>query len=117
VIEPKAIAGSIEGEAPRGTNGEQFLGQLAGVWRWPATSSRLQGGIAYALVTLVFLWDLVGSLLSIPSWLVKLTPFAHIGLVPAQPFRAADAAVMLALAGLSALAAVTIFARRDLTGQ
>jgi hypothetical protein len=36
--------------------------------------------------------------------------------VPAQPLRVADAAVMLALAGLSALAAVTIFARRDLTG-
>jgi ABC-2 type transport system permease protein len=82
-----------------------------------ALAPRASAGVAYALVTLAFLWDLVGSLLSVPSWLVKLTPFAHIGLVPAQPFRVTDAAVMLALAGLSALAAVTIFARRDLTGQ
>ena len=82
-----------------------------------ALAPRASAGIAYALVTLAFLWDLVGSLLSVPSWLVKLTPFAHIGLVPAQPFRVADAAVMLSFAGLSALAAVTIFVRRDLTGQ
>jgi ABC-type transport system involved in multi-copper enzyme maturation permease subunit len=36
--------------------------------------------------------------------------------VPAQPFRAGAAVIMLAIAVASALAAVWIFQRRDLTG-
>jgi ABC-2 type transport system permease protein len=79
---------------------------------------RASSAIAYALLTVAFLWDLVGSLLgSVPTWLVELTPFTHIGLVPAAPFRAGAAAIMLALAAAFALAAVTLFARRDLTGS
>jgi ABC-2 type transport system permease protein len=77
---------------------------------------RASGAIAYGLVTVAFLWDLVGSLLSAPSWLVELTPFAHVGLVPAQPFRAGAAVVMLAIALVGALTAIWIFQRRDLTG-
>ena len=46
----------------------------------------------YGIVTVTFLWQAVGALLGAPGWLVDLTPFAHVGLVPAQPFRAADAA-------------------------
>ena len=91
-----------------------FLGIAALAY---AIIPRASTGIAYALVTLAFLWNLVGALLGVPGWLVKLTPFAHIGLVPADPFRAGDAAVMVALAALAGLAAITIFARRDLTGQ
>lgn len=77
---------------------------------------RASAAIAYALLTVAFLWDLVGSLLAVPKWLVELTPFRHIGLVPAQPFRVGDAAVMLAIAAACAIAAVRVFARRDLTG-
>ena len=46
------------------------------------------------------------ALLGVPQWLVDLTPFAHVGLVPAQPFRIGAAAVMLALAA-------GVCARRD----
>ena len=67
-------------------------------------------------MTVAFLWQLFGSLLGAPKWLVDLTPFAHVGLVPAQPFRAAAAAVMLALAALASLSALWWFRRRDLTG-
>jgi ABC-2 type transport system permease protein len=63
-----------------------------------------------------FLWQLVGSLLGAPAWLVDLTPFAHVALVPAQPFRAAAAVVMLAIGAASTLAAIGIFRRRDLLG-
>ncbi|HEV3048493.1 MAG TPA: hypothetical protein VGY13_14155 [Solirubrobacteraceae bacterium] len=77
---------------------------------------RASGAIAYGLLAVAFLWDLVGSLLGAPRWLVRLTPFEHIGLVPAQPFRAGDAAAMLAIALAAALAATWIFTRRDLTG-
>jgi ABC-2 type transport system permease protein len=77
---------------------------------------RASAGLSYGLVTVAFLWDLFGSLLSVPKWLVEATPFAHVGLVPAQPFRAAAAVIMLAIAAISALAAVWLFQRRDLTG-
>ena len=90
-----------------------FLGIAALAY---AIVPRASAGIAYGLVTVAFLWDLLGALLGVPKWLVELTPFAHVGLVPAQPFRGGAAAVMLALAALSALAAVLAFARRDLAG-
>jgi len=82
-----------------------------------ATVPRACAGIAYGIVALTFLWDLVGDLLGAPSWLVKLTPFAHIGLVPAQAFRAADAFAMLLIACVLSLAAIWMFSQRDLIGE
>ncbi len=73
-------------------------------------------GIAYGLVAVTFLWQLTGSLLDAPKWLVELTPFAHVGLVPEQSFRATAAVAMVAIAAASALAATWIFKQRDLTG-
>jgi ABC-2 type transport system permease protein len=90
-----------------------FLGVAALAY---AIVPRASAAIAYGLVSVTFLWQLVGSLLGAPKWLVNLTPFAHIGLVPAQPFRATAAAIMLALGTAGALAALSIFARRDLVG-
>jgi ABC-2 type transport system permease protein len=90
-----------------------FLGVAGLVY---AVLPRASAGIAYGLVTVTFLWQLVGSLLSAPKWLVELTPFAHVGLVPAQPFRTGAAVVMLAIAAATGLAALWAFARRDLTG-
>jgi ABC-2 type transport system permease protein len=77
---------------------------------------RASTGLAYGLVTLAFVWELFGSLLGAPHWTLNLTPFQHIGLVPAQPFRATAAATMLAVAAATGIAGVYIFARRDLTG-
>jgi ABC-2 type transport system permease protein len=90
-----------------------FLGIAALLF---ALVPRASGGIAYALVTVAFLWQLTGALLSAPKWLLELTPFAHVGFVPAQPFRASAALVMLAIALVCALAAIATFRRRDLTG-
>lgn len=81
-----------------------------------AIAPRASAGIAYALVTVAFLWYLAGALLSVPHWLVALTPFARIGLVPTQPFRSGAALVMLAIAAAAALAALWLFRRRDLVG-
>jgi polyether ionophore transport system permease protein len=78
---------------------------------------RASGAIAYALVTVAFLWDLIGSLLGVPKWLVELTPFQHVGLVPAEPFRAGAAAIMLGIGALAALAALALFRRRDLVDR
>jgi len=90
-----------------------FLGIAALLF---ALVPRASGGIAYGAVTVAFLWQLTGALLSVPQWALELTPFAHVGLVPAQPFRAGAAVIMLAIAVISALAAIWIFQRRDLTG-
>jgi ABC-2 type transport system permease protein len=77
---------------------------------------RASTGLSYGLVTVAFLWYLFGSLLSVPHWLVEATPFAHIGLVPAQPLRTDAALVMLGIAASSALAAIWALKLRDLTG-
>jgi ABC-2 type transport system permease protein len=91
-----------------------FLGIAALAY---AIMPRASAGIAYGLLTVAFLWQLVAALLGVPHWLVDLTPFAHVGLVPTQPFRTGAAVLMLAAAAGCALAAIWIFRRRDLTGQ
>jgi ABC-2 type transport system permease protein len=91
-----------------------FLGVAALAY---AIVPRASSGIAYGLVTVAFLWDLVGALLGAPRWLVELTPFARVGLVPAQPFQAGAAAAMLAIAAATGLAAIWAFSRRDLAAQ
>ena len=55
-----------------------------------------------------------GSLLGAPQWLVELTPFEHVGLVPAQPFRAGAALAMLAIGAAAGSASLAAFRRRDL---
>ena len=89
-----------------------FLGIAALAY---AVAPRASTGIAYGLVAVAFLWQLVGSLIGAPKWLVDLTPFQHVGLVPSQPFRLGAALVMIAIGAASALAAVGAFRRRDLT--
>jgi ABC-2 type transport system permease protein len=90
-----------------------FLGIAALVY---AIVPRASAGIAYGLVTVAFLWQLTGSALGAPKWLLGLTPFAHVGFVPEQPFRTVAAVVMLAIGASCALGAISIFRRRDLVG-
>ena len=75
---------------------------------------RASTGIAYGLVSVAFVWELFGALLGAPDWLLDLTPFTHVGLVPSQTFRVGAALVMLAIAAAVSLAALWCFDRRDL---
>ena len=75
---------------------------------------RASSGIAYGLVVLAFVWELFGALLGAPKWLVDVTPFEHVGLVPATAFRPVSAVVMLVLGVLAGLAGVVAFRRRDI---
>ena len=59
-----------------------------------ATSCR--SAISYTLATLAFLCYLVGALAG-PRWLVDITPFQHIGLVPVESFRSVAAVIMAAI--------------------
>jgi len=78
---------------------------------------RATAGIAYGLVLAAFVWELFGSLLDLPDWAVNLSPFHQVALVPAQPFKAGAAIVMVAIAVAAMLASVRLFERRDLTGS
>jgi ABC-2 type transport system permease protein len=81
-----------------------------------ATLPRAATGIAYGVTSLAFVWELFAGLVGAPAWTLSLSPFHHIGLIPAEPFRAGAAAVMLAIAAGAAAAALWAFGRRDLTG-
>ena len=81
-----------------------------------AAVPRLGVGIAYGLVSVAFVWELFGTVLGAPSWLLGLSPFHQIGLVPAQAFRPAAAAAMLAIGIAAAGAALWRFRGRDLVG-
>jgi ABC-2 type transport system permease protein len=77
---------------------------------------RASAGVSYGLVVLAFVWQLFGGVLEAPRWLLDLTPFQHVGLVPAQAFRAGAAAAMVGIAAAAMLVGVAIFRRRDLVG-
>jgi polyether ionophore transport system permease protein len=82
-----------------------------------ALAPRASSGLAYGLVAATFVWQLFGGLLGAPKWLLDVSPFQHVGFVPAQPLRVGDALAMLALAALAAAAALWAFSRRDLIGE
>jgi ABC-2 type transport system permease protein len=90
-----------------------FLGLSAFAY---AVVPRASSVISYGLVSAAFLWYLVGSLLGLPRWLVDVTPFQHIGLVPVQSFRVEGALVMVAIGLAGAVIALGAFRRRDLLG-
>jgi polyether ionophore transport system permease protein len=90
-----------------------FLGLAALAY---ALVPRASSGISYGLVTLAFVWYLVGSVTGVPKWLVDATPFAHIGFVPTQPFRVVAMLVMLAIGAVATAGALAVFRRRDLLG-
>jgi len=72
--------------------------------------------LPYALLTLAFLWQLFGELFGAPRWLTDLTPFAHLGLAPGQPFRLVPVLVLAAIGVAAASLALEGFQRRDLVG-
>ncbi len=64
--------------------------------------------LAFAVVVMLF-----GDLFRLPQWLQDLSPFEHLALVPAEPFRWPPVLALLAVAGLVSVAGQWAFARRD----
>ncbi len=79
-----------------------------------ATVPRIGQVISYGLLAVAFLWQIVGSLLAAPQWLLDVTPFAHVAAVPTEPFRAVAAIVMVVIGAALMLAALVWFDERDL---
>jgi ABC-2 type transport system permease protein len=90
-----------------------FLGIAALTY---AALPRASAAVSYGIVLVTFLWQAVGSLLGAPKWIVDLTPFGWIGLVPAQGFRATAAVVMIGIGIVASLIGLTSFRHRDLLG-
>jgi ABC-2 type transport system permease protein len=78
---------------------------------------RASSALSYILVTLAFVWYLVGAVGGAPRWLVDVTPFQHIGLVPVQSFRVAAALTMVVIGLVTAMASLFFFRQRDLLGS
>jgi ABC-2 type transport system permease protein len=72
--------------------------------------------IAYSLVGAAFLWETIGGLVDAPAWALGLSPFHHVGLVPAEAFRVSGALALLAIGVAAGLTAAWIFDRRDVVG-
>jgi ABC-2 type transport system permease protein len=79
-----------------------------------AIAPRQSTGASLTLVGAAFLWELVGALVSAPSWLLAISPFHHLAAVPQQAFNTPAAIVMLLLGALAATSGVRIFTSRDL---
>jgi len=77
---------------------------------------RASTAVAFGVVSVSFVWQLLSSIVGAPRWLRELSPFEHVGLVPAQPLKAGAAAAMIGLALLGSAVAVWAFSRRDLVG-
>lgn len=81
-----------------------------------AIAPRAGVGMSYAVVGVAFVWELIGALLGAPGWMLGISPFHQVGLVPAASFRAVPAAIMLGLAATALVAAEVRFRHRDLVG-
>lgn len=66
-------------------------------------------GIGWGALGLAAGLALFGGLLSLPSWLVDISPFAH---VPAVPVATATALAVVAVVGIVLVAAIGVLARR-----
>jgi ABC-2 type transport system permease protein len=85
------------------------LGALAYAWL-----PRPSPGVAFGLVGVAFLWELLGGILGAPGWLDSVSPFHHVTQVPRVAADVQGTVVMLVVAALAVGAAIDRFTRRDL---
>lgn len=76
----------------------------------PAWAVSVTGILAVGL----YLVDLIGPALSWPTWLVDLSPYHHLALVPAEPAAWTPLAVVLGIGLVAGAAGLAAYARRDL---
>jgi len=76
---------------------------------------RLTVAIPAALAVVGYVLAMLGPALSWPQWVLDLSPFTHLALVPAEPWAATSGTVMLALGMALAVVGFLGFRRRDVT--
>lgn len=75
----------------------------------PRWASLAWAGLGIGVVMVFF-----GPLLHLPAWLQGVSPYHHLALVPAEPFRWTPFLVLLLVAAAASAAGQAAFARRDL---
>lgn len=75
---------------------------------------RLTVGVPIAVAVVGYVLAMLGPALSWPQWVLDLSPFTHLALVPAEPWAATSGTIMLALGAVLAGVGLLAFGRRDL---
>ncbi|WP_433225859.1 hypothetical protein [Actinomadura formosensis] len=78
---------------------------------------RLTVPASVAATVTCYLIEMIGPALNWPDPILNLSPFHHLANVPAEPFAAPAAAVMVLVAVLLGIGGFVLFERRDLTGD
>ncbi|MFN8160559.1 MAG: hypothetical protein U0R52_05875 [Solirubrobacterales bacterium] len=81
-----------------------------------ALAPRHTGAIAFGLVGGAYLWEQTGAIVKAPEWVLAVSPFHWLALVPSEPFDPLASVVMASVGVLAALAGLEAFRRRDLVG-
>ena len=77
---------------------------------------RVTVGVPVAVAVGGYVLSLVGPALSWPQWLLDLSPFTHLALVPADPWSATAGLVMAGLGVAAGAVGLAAFGRRDIVG-
>ncbi|MCW2750380.1 MAG: transporter permease, partial [Aeromicrobium sp.] len=88
---------------------------LIGALSWLAYAVRSAwGAVGWGLLGFCFVIMMFGESLHLPSWLMGVSPFRHLALMPAEDFRLVPWLVLLALSAVVAAAGIVALRRRDL---
>lgn len=77
---------------------------------------RLTASVSASVAAAAYLLPSVGAALSWPQWVLDVSPFAHLALVPAKPYEVRSGLVMVVIAALLTGMGALAFARRDTVG-
>jgi polyether ionophore transport system permease protein len=72
--------------------------------------------VAFGAVTLTFLLAIVGETLQAPGWVLDLSPFHHLAVVPGGSIEVGASLTMVAIGAAAAALGVLVFERRDVVG-
>jgi ABC-2 type transport system permease protein len=113
-----AIIGDVASQVPRVLGAA--MSQLPAVWVVTGLTMAFYGlvprlsSLAWGVLGACLVFGQLGQLLQFPGWLLDLSPFSHIPLVPAEEFSAVPLAILLAIAAAFVIAGLTGFRRRDI---
>lgn len=77
---------------------------------------RLTIGVPVGAVVVAYVLSFAGPALDLPGWVVGISPFYHVALVPVNDFAMTQGLVMLAVAVLGTVVGWVAFNRRDVVG-
>ena len=78
---------------------------------------RLTMAVPLTVTVVGYVLTMVGPALSWPRWLLDLSPFTHLALVPADPWAATSGTVIAVLGLLATTVGLLAFSRRDILGD